>query len=226
MNTIKANLALVNTMIKEACLRVGRPMEEIVLIAVSKGHDFSCIEQAYEAGHRDFGENYAQEMLMKIKLAQQKNLAITWHFLGAIQSNKLKIIAQANLIHSIASLAQATLLNDMINIKKRVLLEVNLNNHPKRHGCSTNNLITLALAVSQLKNLELEGLMCIAPNDSSSPPNYWFAKMADLRTELYNSKGFVNLTLSMGMSNDFLLAIPLGANYLRIGTKIFGAQII
>lgn len=222
MHNIKDNLDDIHNIIAKNCAILGRNSNDITLIAVSKGQDFAAIALAYEAGIRHFGENYAQEMSKKIDMAKTKNLSITWHFLGAIQSNKIKLINKADFIHTISSIKQAQLIDGINLAKKSIFIEVNLANDPQRHGCPLEHVLNLALSIKDYPHIHLAGLMCIAPNDQS--PSHWFNIMARLRHEL-SLHGLVNMKLSMGMSADFSLALAQGSDYVRIGTKIFGPRL-
>lgn len=225
MSSIVANLALVERLIKQACQAASRPRSDITLVAVSKGHNFSALQAAYDAGVRHFGESYAQEMAQKMMLAQEHGLRdITWHFIGAIQSNKLKTIIQAQLIHSLASLKHAALLNQATQKPIEVLLQINLDQNPQRQGFLAHEIVDAAKQISKLPHITLKGLMCIPPQDPHHPPSFWFRTVNVLKDTLAQ-QGFTNIQLSMGMSEDFIEAITLGANYVRIGSKIFGERI-
>jgi PLP dependent protein len=221
---IQANLATVLKLIQKSCILAGRDQHEVTLIAVSKGHDFSAIQAAYELGQRHFGESYAQEMTEKIAQAHHQGLAdITWHFIGAIQSNKLKAISKADVIHSLGTTKHAQLLNDVAEKTLPVFLQVNLGQEPKRQGFSPADLALATGFIRQLDFITLKGLMCIPPQDPTKTPRFWFQKMIELKL-LLEQKLTTNLALSMGMSDDFTDAIAMGADYVRVGTRIFGGR--
>lgn len=223
-NNIKKNLADVEKLINSSCENAHRRREEITLIAVSKGHDFNKILAAYRCGQRDFGESYAQEFSEKIARARDENLAdIRWHFIGAIQSNKLKYIKDADVIHSIGSLKHAELLNAMLSKPKNIFLQINLDNNPDRQGFAKEDVIDVLFHMKNLANLRVQGLMTILPVDHNKPAT-WFSQMTALKEEIKSKGILVEVSLSMGMSDDFLEAIANGANLLRIGTRIFGPR--
>lgn len=222
--SIKTNIALVKSLIEKACQKNDRDPKDITLVAVSKGHDLLAIKEAYNAGLRHFGESYAQEMSKKIIEAHALGLKdIVWHYLGAVQTNKLNLIASADIIHSLGSVRHAAMLNDMLKSQKKVFLQINLDENPKRQGFSPAQILTAIGKITALPNLKVIGLMCIPPQDGVHSPTFWFQKILNLRNELA-AHGSLELKLSMGMSDDFCEAIIEGADYLRIGTKIFGAR--
>lgn len=207
-----------------AALKALRDPNSITIIAVSKGQPKDAIYEAYQAGQRHFGESYAQEMADKIAWAQDQDLHdIVWHFLGAIQTNKLKAITKANMIHSLGSLRHAEALNRIVSTKMAVFLQVNLDQSPKRQGFFPGDLVQAAQKIQTLKNLQLVGLMCIAPQEELHDAIFWFSHMKRIRQEL-SQHGFFDLKLSMGMSDDFQEAIAHEADYVRVGTAIFGAR--
>lgn len=213
------NLLPIKQAIAEACDRAGRQAAEIKLIAVSKGQDFAKIHQAYEQGQRDFGENYAGELALKQKLAREQELLdIKWHYLGAIQTNKIKLIIEADFIHGVGEIRHAVLINKIANKTIGIFLQVNLNPNDGRHGFREEDLPRAIEQIKLLPRLYLQGLMTITPTEGALNPSFWFKKMSRLG-QLYN------LDLSMGMSEDFSEAITYGANFVRIGSKIFGPRI-
>lgn len=221
--TLKANLGKIERTITDFCKRAHRKREDVTLIAVSKGHDFSNILSLYELGQRDFGESYAQEMVPKIDLALEHKLSdIRWHFIGAIQTNKLQLIKRANVIHSVGSVRHAEMLDKILDEPMPIFLQINLDKNPKRQGFLESDLDQSIKKLSYLKKLKIQGLMCILPQDED--PDFWFKKMAALKQAVLNQGLISDVYLSMGMSDDFELAIQHGADYLRIGTKIFGAR--
>lgn len=224
MSSIKEKLALVRSEIKTAALLGGRNADEIKLIAVSKGQPMSAIEEAYKLGQRDFGESYAQEMALKIKESQDKNMpGLIWHFIGAIQSNKIKLIAKAQEVHSLSTIRQTELLEHYATHPIDVYLQVNLDQDPGRQGFFEAELPEAIDALEPFRHLHLKGLMAIAPLKAATAPSYWFLRMQMLRNELQR-KCHRPLALSMGMSDDFLLAVAHGADALRIGSSIFGPR--
>lgn len=201
------------------CKNNQRSPSEVKLIAVSKGHDFSLIKAAYDLGQRDFGESYAQEMSEKIKLAQTNGLKdIRWHFIGCIQSNKLKLISKADLVHSIASVNHANKLNSLLDKTMPVFLQINLDNDISRNGFKKTELVESLKQLTKFSMLEIKGLMVVLPLSKNA--NYWFNEVLLIKEEF--TPILEHCLLSMGMSADFKEAIACGANYLRIGSNIFG----
>lgn len=225
--SIPENLEKVRQLIslyQEKYARVGPPVQ---LIAVSKTHGADAVQTAFQAGQTQFGENYLQEALEKIETL--KMLPLQWHFIGPIQSNKTRAIAESfQWVHSVDRLKIAQRLNDQrprdlppLNI----LLQVNINKEESKAGISLDELESLACAVSSLPRLTLSGLMGIpAPTDSSEQQRQNFRCLREARDKLH-LLGFSHCTqLSMGMSNDFEAAIAEGATMIRIGTDIFGPR--
>ncbi len=199
----------------------------VTLIAVSKTFGIDAIRELYDLGQHDFGENYAQEFSQKTN--ELKDLDIVWHFIGNIQSNKIKLIASnAHWVHSISTTKQIIKLakHRPINLPKlNILLEVNISNEPSRHGVNSyNELLELANLIQSNNNLKLRGLMGIASDtkDNEIIENQ-FQKLTNMYQQL-NRDGFDVDTLSMGMSNDYELAIKNGSTMIRIGSKIFGSR--
>jgi len=192
---------------------------QVTLIAVSKTKPASDLRQAINAGQRHFGENYLQEALDKIDLL--KNQDLIWHFIGPIQSNKTaKIAENFDWVHSIDRLKIARRLNDQrpTNLEKlNVLLQVNIDNETTKSGVFEGEIDELITHFEDFQNIALRGFMCI-PNPDNTEQS--FKKMAEML------KKHPNLDiLSMGMSADLELAIENGANFVRIGTDIFGKRL-
>lgn len=197
--------------------------ENVKLIAVSKKKPAEFIEEAYNSGQRDFGENYIQDAIPKIiKLNHLKDLK--WHFIGHLQSNKVKLAAQYfDMIQSIDSIKLVNKLNNtctVIKKKMHVLIEVNIGSEENKSGVPKENLVELLDFIISLKNIKLMGLMCIPPYNENPIP--YFIEMKNIYNE-YKQK-YKLITLSMGMSNDYKAAIENGANLVRVGTKIFGKR--
>ena len=192
---------------------------QVTLIAVSKTKPAADLQQAINAGQRHFGENYLQEALEKIEALKGQNLI--WHFIGPIQSNKTKQIAQNfSWVHSVDRLKIAKRLNEQRpeNLEKlNVLLQVNIDNEPTKSGVLIDEIDEILPHFQNFQNISLRGFMCIPSPDNSDNS---FAKMAKI------IKKYPNLdVLSMGMSNDLELAIENGATFVRIGSDIFGKRI-
>jgi pyridoxal phosphate enzyme (YggS family) len=216
----------VRSRISHAALAVGRDPAAVTLVAVTKGKSAETIHQAATAGVTDFGENYLKEALPKME--QLGGLGLNWHYIGQIQSNKTRSIAQAfSWVHSLDRLGVAQRLSEQRPFHApplRVCLQVALISEPAKGGVSPALLPQLAASVAQLPRLELRGLMCIPPpTEDVSAMRAMFARLRQLKDEL-NAKGLKLDTLSMGMSADFESAIAEGATMVRIGTALFGAR--
>lgn len=223
MSTIAENIAKVGARIREAAQASGRDCAGIGLLAVSKTKPASAIRQAFAAGLSEFAENYLQEALEK--QAELADLPLTWHFIGPIQSNKTKPIAEHfSWVHSVDRLKIAERLSAQrpshlppLNI----CLQVNISLEPSKSGCLPEDLPALAQAVSKLPNLRLRGLMAIPePTQDVAQQHAAFARLRELQNSLQLDLD----TLSMGMSDDMPAAIAEGATWLRIGTALFGAR--
>lgn len=192
--------------------------QQVTLIAVSKTKPASDIQQAIDAGQRHFGENYLQEALDKIDSLKNQNLI--WHFIGPIQSNKtVKIAQNFDWVHSVDRLKIAKRLNDQRpkNLEKlNVLLQVNIDNEATKSGVLEDEIDELTSHFENFQNIALRGFMCIPSPDNTEQS---FKKMAEILKKHPNLD-----TLSMGMSADLELAIENGANFVRIGTDIFGKR--
>ena len=195
----------------------------IQLLAVSKGQDEKKIEEVFEAGQKLFGENYVQEAIEKQK--KLVHLDIKWHFIGPIQSNKCKLIAENfSWVHSVDRIKVANKLNDAINDKTliNVCIQVNISNEDSKSGLKINEIDSLAEHINTLDKLTLRGLMAIPTNTSDDEIlRNEYKQLKVIYENLRNKYASVD-TLSMGMSNDYLLAIENGSNLVRIGSKIFG----
>ncbi len=223
MSTIAENIAKVGERIREAAQASGRDLDSIGLLAVSKTKPSAAVREAFAAGLRDFGENYLQEALEK--QVELSDLPLIWHFIGPIQSNKTKPIAEHFAwVHSVDRLKVAQRLSEQRPVSLpplNICLQVNVSLEPSKSGCAPDELTALALAVSQLPNLCLRGLMAIPePTDDVAAQRAAFARLRELRDGLPMPLD----TLSMGMSHDLDAAIAEGATWVRIGTALFGAR--
>jgi len=205
---------------RRACEKAGRAPDSVRLVAVSKGQPIEKIVEAYNLGLRDFGENYATEMAQKISALKDPCPEIVWHFIGHIQSNKMRSISSASWIHGLSELSHAKLLAESPG--KKALLQVNLGEEQNRSGVSESDLVTRYKQVQEL--LDLRGLMTIAPLHDGVAPSFWFAKMQRLKARLESEMGAPVPELSMGMSADFEDAILYGATLIRVGTLLFGER--
>jgi len=200
--------------------------QSINLLAVSKMQSALAIREAYAAGQILFGENYCQEALEKQSMLS--DLAIEWHFIGPIQSNKTQLIAQNfKWVHSIDRLKIAQRLNDARpeNLEPlQVCIQVNISNEESKSGIAQQDLEPLANAISKLPRLKLRGLMAIPkPSKDMITQRLQFKLVRECYDNLL-AKGFTLDTLSIGMSDDYLIAIEQGATILRIGSALFGAR--
>ena len=198
---------------------------DTTIIAVSKKKSADLIEKAYENGILDFGENYLQEALTKI--SHLSHLNISWHFIGKIQSNKCKEIAKNfSWVHTVDRYNVAKLLSDNgpLNKSINVLIQVNIDDEKSKNGISESDIYGLAKKIISLPNLNLKGIMVIPKNTTDSKlTEVSFAKTKQIAIELNKNFKGVN-EISMGMSNDFELAIKNGSTMIRIGTGIFGER--
>lgn len=223
MSTIAENIAKVGARIREAAQASQRNFADIGLLAVSKTKPGDAIREAHAVGVRDFGENYLQEALEK--QVELGDLPLIWHFIGPIQSNKTRPIAEHfDWVHSVDRLKIAQRLSDQRPAHLpplNICLQVNVSGEDSKSGCRPDELTALAQAVVALPNLRLRGLMAIPePTDDVAAQHAAFARLRQLRDELA-----LNLdTLSMGMSHDLEAAIAEGATWVRIGTALFGAR--
>ncbi len=193
----------------------------VTLVAVSKTKPNEDILKVYDLGIRDFGENYVQELVKKMDSLPND---IRWHMIGHLQTNKVKEIVKRNiyLIESVDSLKLAKEINkeaQKLNKSINILIEVNIANDPNKTGILTNDLDDLINSIKKLTNITLKGLMAIAPHTEDNN------KIRESFKEMNNLKQKYNLELlSMGMSNDYKIALEEGTNIIRIGTKIFGER--
>ena len=194
------------------------------IIAVSKRRTLAEINHAYDCGLRDFGENYLQEAIKKIDSFQH---SVNWHFIGSIQSNKTKQIAHYfQWVHTITRFKIAKKINSYRNDPLNVCIQIKLQENDARESVLINDLPDLAHQISELDNIKLRGLMGITTPDISKTkrPKY-FKKLTDAFDNL-NKQGFGLDTISMGMSDDYDLAIQNRSNMIRIGTALFGERSI
>ena len=224
--TIASQIGKVLTRIDAAATRASRPFEDITLIAVSKTKPAGDIEAAAACGLKDFGENYLQEALDKIEALGELNL--TWHFIGPIQSNKTRPIAEHfDWVHSVDRLKIAQRLSDQRPAHMdplNICLQVNISNEDTKSGVSAEQAPELAKAIATLPNIRLRGLMAIPkPSDDSTEQAAAFEAVATLFNKLRQTNPELD-TLSMGMSQDLEAAIAAGSTMVRIGTDIFGAR--
>lgn len=226
---VKENLREVEARVQAACERAGRSRDEVLLIAVSKTKPVELIREVMETGTKDFGENKVQEMCNKIEEIKEP---LNWHLIGHLQRNKVKyIVDKACLIHSVDSLRLAEEIQKEA-VKKGVakvpvLIEVNMAQEDSKDGISAGETEALVRAIAELPNLRIRGLMTIAPFvDDPEENRVHFQAMRNLRDRLkaMNIPNVEMTELSMGMTNDFEVAIEEGATMIRVGTAIFGER--
>lgn len=227
MSTIAFKLKNLREHIAEAEQNYGRAAGAVKLLAVSKGQPISNLQAAIEAGQRAFGENYVREALLKMDVLSNFNLE--WHFIGAIQTNKTKPIAEHFAwAHTIDRLKVAERLNAQRPAylpPLNVCIEVNIDNEPRKAGVKLIELTELAFTVASFPRLKLRGLMAIPKlRPTFEAQRIAFKKLRIVFEELRN-QGLDLDTLSMGMSQDFIAAIAEGTTILRIGTALFGERI-
>jgi pyridoxal phosphate enzyme (YggS family) len=226
VTTVADNLKQVRERIAVAAATTGRPKDSVKLVAVSKGHPVKAIREAYAAGHRSFGESYAQEFAAKAD-ALSDCPDIEWHFIGHVQSNKAKIVAaRAHVVHAVDSSSLARELGRRVVNAGRtalsILIEVNVAREPQKHGVWASDLKELIGAIDLEPHLELRGLMTVPPADDFAASRVAFETLGSLRS-LHG--GLSRLPeLSMGMSHDLELAITCGTTIVRVGTAVFGPR--
>lgn len=226
--TLRDNLQSVEEKIQRACERAGRGRDEVTLIAVSKTKPVSMLEEIYACGIRDFGENKVQELSKKYEELPKD---IHWHMIGHLQRNKIKYIADKTcLIHSVDSVRLAEALEheaEKRGIKINILLEVNMAKEESKFGFMPEEVIEAAKEISLFSHLHIKGLMTIAPFVENPEENrIHFANLRKLSVDIAN-KNLDNVymgVLSMGMTNDYEVAIEEGATCVRVGTGIFGER--
>lgn len=229
MSSIADNLQSVTRRIREAATQAGRPADSARLLAVSKTRPASDIREAVLSGQYAFGENYLQEALDKI--AELSDLAqLEWHFIGPIQSNKTRPIAEHfDWVHSVDRLRIARRLSEQRPEEApplNICIQVNIDDEDSKSGCRPEQLPELAAEISALPRLRIRGLMAIPrPDQSEEKQQQSFRRLADALRDLQSRMPALQLdTLSMGMSSDLELAIQEGATWVRVGTAVFGAR--
>ncbi len=225
---VQENLVKVQSKIEAACKRSGRDPEEVTLIAVSKTKPVSMIQEAIEAGKKEFGENKAQEMKEKQE-ALPKDLK--WHFIGHLQTNKVKyVVGRATLIHSVDSLHLAEAIEKESrkkNLVSDILVEVNVAQETSKFGLKTEEVEQLVRDIAKLSHVHVCGLMTIAPYVEDPEQNRGiFSQLKKLLVDI-DGKNIDNVdmnVLSMGMTGDYEVAVEEGATHVRVGTGIFGER--
>lgn len=226
MTTISINLQAVRNRISAACAAAGRPADAVQLLAVSKTWPAACVREAAACGQGAFGENYVQEGIEKI--AELADLNLEWHFIGPLQSNKTREVAENFAwVHSVEriKIAERLAAQRPAHLPPlQVCIQVNVSGEASKSGCAPAAASALAHAIAALPQLRLRGLMAIpAVTDDAVLQRQNFAQLSTLFTQL-NIEGLALDTLSMGMSHDLEAAILAGATMVRVGTAIFGER--
>ena len=225
---LKDSLNEVKKNISESCKRAGRDPKDVTLIAVSKTKPVEMLSEVYNEGVRDFGENYVQELVDKIEIMPKD---IRWHMIGHLQRNKVKyLVGKVACIHSVDSIRLAEEINERSvksGIVTEIMAEVNIAGEESKFGFKRDEVFDFAEKVSVMKGVKLTGLMTSAPYVADPEENrLYFREMKSLSVDI-NAKNIdnVNITgLSMGMTNDYVVAVEEGATHVRVGTAIFGAR--
>ncbi len=226
---LKENYEEVRRKIDEACKRTGRNPADVTLIAVSKTKPLSDIEEIIrDTSAIDFGENKVQELVEKYENVSKP---VNWHMIGHLQTNKVKyIVDKVCMIHSVDSLNLAKTIEKEAskrNVTVNVLIEVNVAQEESKFGVSVDEVLPLINEIKDLQHIRVKGLMTIAPFvDDPEDNRVYFRKLRDLSLDI-QSKSIDNIdmsVLSMGMTNDYEVAVEEGATLVRVGTGIFGAR--
>ena len=228
MSELLENLKDVEKNIEASVIKGKRNREDVTLIAVSKTKPAEMIKELYDAGVRDFGENYVQELVEKTEVLPKD---IRWHMIGHLQTNKIKyIIDKVYMIHSVDSIHLAQAIGKEAlkrNMVAKVLLEVNVAKEDTKFGFTSENLEENFKEINKIEGIEVWGLMTSAPYVENAEENrQYFVQLRGLMVDL-KDKGLYNKNrffLSMGMTCDYTVAIEEGADFVRVGTAIFGAR--
>ena len=225
---ITENLSIVENKIAAACKRAGRERDEVKLIAVSKTQPVEAIREAIEYGINSFGENRVQELREKTEIIKDN---LDWHLIGHLQTNKVKyVVGKVSLIHSLENIRLAEAIDKEAkkhNVIVDVLVEVNIAKEDTKFGVNPEEVESFIREVLIFKNINIRGLMTVAPyTDISEENRKYFKKLKKIMVDL-NSKNIHNVNmnvLSMGMTGDYEIAIEEGATLVRVGTGIFGSR--
>lgn len=228
MSYIKEKLQAVDAQIVAAARNAGRNPSDIALLAVSKTFGPDAVLEAYAAGQRAFGENYLQEALDKVAALKDRAPDIEWHFIGPLQSNKTRPVAEHfSWVHSVDRLRIAQRLSEQRPpglAPLNICLQVNVSGEASKSGCAPQDLPALAHAVAALPNLRLRGLMAIPEPAATETAQRLPLRALRMLAEHLRGEGLALDTLSMGMSADLAAAVAEGATMVRIGTAIFGER--
>lgn len=227
---IRKNWHEIKKNVLNKALSCGRRPEEIKVIAVSKTHRPEKIEAALNAGIELFGENYVQELTAKYEYLSNKGLKPKWHFIGHLQTNKVKyIVPFIDVIHTVDSIKLANEIEKWADKNNRIidiLVQVNTSGEDSKYGCEPEETEVLVKSILLLKHMRIKGLMTIGTfSDDETVIRSEFQLLRNLMLEINKNLSIELTELSMGMTHDYEIAIEEGATYLRIGTAIFGARI-
>ncbi|MGN0327795.1 MAG: YggS family pyridoxal phosphate-dependent enzyme [Lachnospira sp.] len=225
---LKDNLLEVENNIKKSCEKSGRNINDVCLVAVSKTKPNDMLMEVYDCQIRDFGENYVQEMVDKVDSLPKD---INWHMIGHLQRNKVKyVVGRACMIHSVDSLRLAEAINieaEKKDIVQDILVEVNVAGEENKFGLKIDEVEDFVKQISSLKRIRVRGLMTSAPYVLNPEENRtYFRQLKQLCVDI-NRKNIDNINmdvLSMGMTNDYCVAVEEGATHVRVGTAIFGER--
>jgi len=227
---IQHNIADILKNVEASANKVGKTLDDITVIAVTKTVDYKRANEAIEAGLNNLGENRVQEFMNKYE--QMDNSNINWHIIGHLQTNKVKyIINKVKLIHSLESLSLAEEINKRSKqhgVVTEVLVELNIGEEESKFGIKNNELIDFIKSVENLEYIKIVGLMTVAPHVENKEDVRWVFKEMKNLYDVVSNMSFKNVQmkyLSMGMTNDYDVAIEEGSNVIRIGTAIFGSRV-
>lgn len=226
MSSISENLHKIRSRIHDACQRVERSASDVELVVVSKTFPADAVREAFESGERVFAESRLQEALPKMELLPS---SIQWHFIGSLQRNKVrKVLPAFDVIHAVDSLKLAHYINEIaaeMGIFPKVFIQINVGDEESKSGFEMDACRMVFGELLALGRLEILGLMCIPPaGDDAESARPWFVALRAFRDELERTFGVILPKLSMGMSNDFEVAIEEGATHVRVGSSIFGKR--
>lgn len=219
---VAANIAAVRARIAHAAEQAGRDAGEITLVGISKTHPAASVRAAFDAGLRDFGENRVQEASAKIDELRAANVLPRWHLVGHLQRNKVAAaVDRFDILHSIDSIRVAEAINERAAIPVRVLIEVNIGGEASKLGVAPIEASALAANIAKMRQLDLVGLMTVAPRvDDPEDVRPVFRRLRELRDAIGLRE------LSMGMTDDFDVAVSEGSTLVRVGRAIFGDRAI
>lgn len=225
---LKDNLKAVQDNILKACKKANRDPEEVTLIAVSKTKPLSDLEEILDCGVLEFGENKVQELCDK---EEHIKFPVHWHMIGHLQTNKVRyIVDKVTLIHSVDSLKLAKQISkeaEKKNVDVNILIEVNVAQEASKFGLATEDTLSLVREAAKLPHIHIRGLMTIAPlveNPEDNRMVFRTLKQLSVDIDAYHIENVSMEILSMGMTNDYMVAIEEGATMVRVGTGIFGAR--